>query len=48
MHGIRHDPNPDNNIYEYNGNGFIKDYNQYGLLIFEGDYLNYLRNRKRK
>jgi len=46
MHGIRHDP--ENKVYEYNGNGLIKDYNRYGYLIFEGEYLNGLRNGKGK
>ena len=30
-----------NNIYELkNGNGFVKEYDKFGILIFEGEYIN--------
>ena len=45
INGIRYDP--ENNAYNYNGNGFIKDYDYNGLL-FEGEYLNGLKNGKGK
>ena len=33
---------------EFEKNGRVKEYNKYGKLIFEGEYLNRKRNRKRK
>ena len=46
--GKRYDEN-ENVIYELiNGNGNVKEYNLEGLLIFEGEYLNGLRNGKGK
>ena len=39
----------DNIIYELiNGNGKVKEYNDYGNLVFEGEYLNGKRNGKGK
>ena len=41
--------NNDNIIYSLkNGKGFIKEYDYYGNLIFEGEYLNGKRNGKGK
>ena len=38
-----------NTIYELNnGTGKVKEYNNYGYLIFEGEYLNRKRNGKVK
>ena len=31
-----------------NGKGFVKEYDKYGSLIFEGEYLNSQRNGKGK
>ena len=33
---------------EFEKNGRVKEYNKYGKLIFEGEYLNRKRNRKGK
>ena len=41
--------NENQNIYELkNGKGFIKEYNEYGELMFLGDYLYGERNGKGK
>ena len=38
-----------NKVYKLNkGNGFIKEYDNYGRLIFEGNYLKGERNGKGK
>ena len=38
-----------NIVYELkNGNGYVKEYNFFGRLNFEGEYLNGLKNGKGK
>ena len=38
-----------NAIYELiNGNGNVKEYNEFGILIFEGEYLNGKKMEKEK
>ena len=41
--------NQNNIVYELiNGNGTVKEYDYYGKLVFEGEYLNGLKNGKGK